>query len=192
MIVPAFDSNRHYIELRGGSSRFELNGDVALTVPYLERIKHRGHISFRDAKKHEWANIADATLVVRGPYRWNGASPKWWLPLVGWVGTPDPPATRLATLVHDVCFQFLRTADWPIPYEECNALFHQIMVAHNFKRANTYHGAVKDFGKLFCGDYPAKGEHSIILKTDDEHQPESAAPCLPRPCDPACADALGA
>lgn len=177
MNLPEFVLGSQYRELRGGNYRFELLTDISVVVPYLVKIDHTPCVSFRDNRKKEWARLTGAALTIRAGYRWNGSSPKWWVPLIGWVGTPDPIPTRLASLVHDVCFQFLRTADWPIPYEECNSLFHQIMVALNFKRANTYHGAVKDFGKLFCGNYPAKGEHSVLL---DDHELESQ-PCAARP-----------
>jgi len=79
------------------------------------------------------------------------------------MGTPDFEPTRLGSLFHDVCFQFLRVADWPLQIDTCNDLFHAIMAQQGFKLANTYLGVVRDFGERFAGKYPRQGEHSVIL-----------------------------
>lgn len=166
MKLPEFAQGIHYEELRGshphshGDYRFRLLADVTLQLSAL--ALHTRSISFRDAKRNEWARIDGDKLTIRRCYAWNGASPKWWL-LGRWMGTPDFEPTRLATLVHDVCFQFLRVADWPLQIDACNTLFYQIMVQQNFKLANTYFGAVTDFGERFAGKYPRQGEHSVVL-----------------------------
>lgn len=162
MRLPEFAQAIHYRELRGGKYRFELLHDVALRVPALEG--HRDLISLQDRDGREWALIDGERLVVRRGYAWNGASPKWWV-LLAWIGTPDFEATRLASLFHDVCFQFLWTADWPeaLKIPGCNDLFYEVMRAGRFRLAGTYHGAVRIFGARFAGTKVANGERSVVL-----------------------------
>jgi hypothetical protein len=165
MKLPEFAESVHFGRLRGGRYRLRTLDRIELVVPYLAKIGHTGIISFRDAKGVEWARIEGFMLIISKGYAWNGASPCWWIslgPFGFWAGTPTPYPTILATLVHDICFQFLRTEHWPIPMIECNHLFHQIMKTQGFRWNNTYHGAVRDFGQLFVGDHPKNGEYSIL------------------------------
>lgn len=166
MTLPQFERGYEYDELMGSDKRSEgvwrylLNEDISIQIPHIAGRK--GSISFRDSKRREWARIDGDVLTIREGYSWNGASPKWWF-LGRWWGTPDYPTTRLAALTHDVLFQFVNVADWPIPYKSCNDIFFDIMKASGFKFSGIYHGAVRLFGKSFAGKFPARGEHSVIL-----------------------------
>jgi hypothetical protein len=164
MLLPEFADAIHYRELSGGSYRFELLDDVSVTIPLLAESGHSNVVSFRDCHNREWARLDGDTLTGRRGYAWNGATPKWWA-LNRWWGVPDYEATRLGTLVHDICFQFYRTHYWPreMDFAACNALFHSIMLARKFRLAHTYLGAVKDFGKFFTGEYPQRGEYSLLV-----------------------------
>lgn len=178
MILPEFHRATHYHPLRGGRFRFELLRDVSIRIPALGC--HTASISFRDFRNVEWARIDGDILTARAGYAWNGASPCRWIgigKLGFWLGTPTPHECVLATLFHDICFQFLRTHYWPIPICQCNGLFHDIMVAAGFKFASTYHGAVEDFGELFAGKYPKRGEFSQLthLSTSNFTTPELRA-----------------
>lgn len=171
--LPEFSEGIHYRSLRGGRLRFELLVDDSIVVPVLERSNYQGRASFRDCHNREWAHLDGCVFTARAGYAWNGATPKKWIPLIGWVGVPDPPSTRRATLYHDICFQFMRTHLWPaeLSPSACNELFLEIMQAGKFRFANTYFGAVKDFGKLFTGEYPAKGEYSVPALSDFKPSP---------------------
>ena len=166
MTLPEFELDFEYQELRGSSKesggvwRYKLFEDISIIIPHL--AGHTRSISFRDAKRREWARIDGQVLTIREGYSWNGASPKVWF-LGRWWGTPDYPATRLASLCHDIFYQFVNVADWPIPYKTCNDLFFDIMRASGFKWTCIYHGAVHRFGKKFAGEFPSKGEHSVLL-----------------------------
>jgi len=164
MNLPEFTEGTHYRQLRGGQYRFELLVDVTLTIPQL--AGHRATISFLDHHRREWVRIERDRYTIRAGYRWNGASPKKWVGIgtVGvWVGTLDWEATRLASGWHDTAFQFFRVADFPLEFAEVNEIFRDILRAAGFRRAETWHGAVRDFGKHFIGEFPEKGEHSVIL-----------------------------
>lgn len=172
--LPIFRQNSQYTELRGddlrsgGEYRFILEDDISIPISSLKKESLLGvTISLRDAYRTEWAQVKGGRLTIRKGYAWNGASPKKWA-FCRWWGTPDFKATRLATLVHDVCFQFLRVSDFPLTILECNQLFYDIMKTKNFKLANIYFGAVEDFGERFAGKYPRKGEHSLIIEEGGE------------------------
>jgi len=160
MTLPDFTEGIHYRQLKGGNYRFELTKNITLSLPYMTNTKR---LSLRDCERKEWVRIIGNRYTISAGYRWNGSSPKWWVPLIGWVGTPDPVATRLASCFHDTAFQFLRVADYPLGYDEANEIFHDIMLAAGFRFAGMYHGAVKDLGQYFFSDYPERGEHSVIL-----------------------------
>jgi hypothetical protein len=163
MTLPEFTEGVHYRQLRGGSYRFELLKDITIEIPHLKKRGHNKEISFRDHLRREWVRIKGSFYTIRKGYRWNGCSPKRWLPIIGWVGTIDFIRTRLASCFHDTGFQFLLVADYPLSFQDVNEVFRDIMAALKFRLTNAYHGAVRDFGKHFSGDYPERGEHSIIL-----------------------------
>lgn len=166
--LPEFAQGIHYAEMRGdhpdsnGIYRFKLLADVALRLPSL--ATHTLDISLRDVLRREWGRITGDTVIIRKGYAWNGATPKRWCRILKrWIGVPDFEPTRLATLYHDIFFQFVRVADFPLTVNNCNEVFFQIMSQQGFKLANTYFGAVKDFGERFAGKYPKQGEHSVVL-----------------------------
>lgn len=171
LTIPPFKEGVHYERLKGTDPRsnrkyrFILLKDVTLEVPMLAGRTAR--ISFRDVRQKEWARVSGSKLIMRAGYAWNGATPCFWF-LFCWVGTPTPPPVVLPTLVHDICFQFLLCANWPIPFKEANDLFLALLKIHDFRLANTYYGAVRDFGSRFTGEYPARGEHSYTLRDDEE------------------------
>jgi hypothetical protein len=165
MKLPDFIEGIHYKELKYGKYRFELLVDIYFRVPYLKEINYEGKISFRDSHKKEWVRIDKDVYIIRAGYQWNGCTPKKLLPILKiWVGTPDFEKTRFASCWHDTSFQFFHVAGFPLPLEICNSTFRDILRARNFKLAETWHGAVKDFGSLSLGDSPRNGEYSVIIR----------------------------
>lgn len=161
MTLPEFVEGIHYKKLKGGKYRFQLLADVSLKLPQLAggtRV-----ISFRDHKGTEWMRIDKDVVTVRKKYCWNGCSPCRWVPFVGWVGTPTPYPTILASLVHDSLWQFLHCQYFPLTQRQCDQVFLDIMKANNFRWANAYHGAVLDFGRFFVGKTPSGGDHSFLI-----------------------------
>lgn len=102
-------------------------------------------------------------LTIRKDYAWDGCSPSLRIPVIGWIGTPTPYATILASLIHDTLFQFMWAQYFPLTLKQSNEAFFDILKAHNFRWANTYYGAVTDFGKFFAGKTPMKGDHSFLI-----------------------------
>lgn len=160
-MYPLFELGVNYEELKGGKYRFRLLRPMTIRVTELAAYEHQ--LSLRDGKSKEWASIEYDSITIAAGYAWNGASPKWWVPCLGWVGTPDPVATRLATLFHDVIYQFVTVDNFPLTFREADSIFFRIMAANKFPFANTYHGAVKDFGERYASSPPTNGEHSVML-----------------------------
>lgn len=163
MNLPEFTEGVHYRQLRGGKYRFELMVDVTLEIPELAKNGHDKNVSFRDCMRWEWVRINGTFYTIKKGYRWNGCSPKRWIPIIGWVGTVDFDSTRLASCFHDTGFQFFRVADYPLTFDQINGVFFNIMAALKFRFANIYYDAVCRFGKCFSSKFPERGEHSIIL-----------------------------
>lgn len=121
-----------------------------------------GTICYHDAHGKEWARHDRFGLFVEPGYAWNGCSPKRWYPLIGWMGTPDFPATLLASLCHDVGYQFARTAHFPLNRQQVDNLFyHTIAAAGDEELARLYHAAVRRFGSWAAR--PQNGEFSTLL-----------------------------
>lgn len=167
--MTAFVQNVHYCELRGGDPlskgryRFRLLTDVSVRVPSLAGC--REIISCRDREGREWLRFDGDILTVRKDYAWNGCSVKRWLgfPFYRWVGTPDFEATRLPSGIHDALYQFIAVAQFPLSRSECDWLFYRLLLERDFWLADTYYGAVRDFGASFAPTEAMDGIHSTIL-----------------------------
>jgi hypothetical protein len=120
------------------------------------------NIYFHDKNGKVWGRIDRFGIHVEAGYSWNGCSPKRWYPVLGWVGTPDFQCTILASLVHDLLYQFCRTEHFPLHKSDVDAIFyHIICMMGDTEIASVYHGAVCKFGKW--SDKPNNGEFSTIL-----------------------------
>jgi hypothetical protein len=101
---------------------------------------------------HVIAEIRNGWLAYRAGYAWNGCSPKryiGWPPFGFWAGTPDFESTHLASLGHDILFQF--SAYLNFRFEDVNDLFFTWIDdagASDLVR-DIYHGAVDMMGSKF-------------------------------------------
>jgi hypothetical protein len=108
------------------------------------------------------ARILDGWLSIFEGYAWNGCSPKryiGWHPFGKWIGTPDFPETRLASLGHDVLFQFSALLKYEMT--TVNSQFWHWMDDNGLDEdlRDVYHGAVAKWGTKFWGK--ADGSLSI-------------------------------
>jgi hypothetical protein len=133
----------------------------------LRQITHKLHffhpdVIFSDEYGIQWARIENDILHIRTGYTWNGCSPK--LGALGlWLGTPDFHATRRASLIHDVLFQFSATDHHKATFAQCNEVFRRQMLRHDFALTEIYHAAVTKFGKpYFQKKDPTVKSHRII------------------------------
>ena len=92
-------------------------------------VDEREVISFRDATGDQWMQIDRFGILISEGYAWNGSSPKRWVPILGWVGTPDFECTIPASLVHDALYQFHACQHMPMHRSEVDALFYDVMIA---------------------------------------------------------------
>jgi hypothetical protein len=151
MILPPFRRDREWVEISPEEGRrrwrFDFSKDVGVKVPW--RVK--GDFSFVDGSGREWGSLELGFLTVRKGYRWNGCSPKRWVPLLGWVGTPDTDRNLLGSGVHDLLYQASGGEGFPFSREEVDGLFLEILRASRFGMARTFHAAVKQFGGTSWG-----------------------------------------
>lgn len=133
-----------------GIWRYQLQEDYVLKSPHLKGVDFR----------NDWLYIHDGTLVITAHYAWDGCTPKYYLPFVGWVGVPDGsrdangyPQAYYASLVHDAFCQF-RSSLW-IRKQVTLDVFKDLLLEGGFSRARAeiYTGAVKLFGpQVWLGD----------------------------------------
>jgi hypothetical protein len=100
------------------------------------------------------AEIKDGALFIHAGYAWNGCSPKRYVgfPPVGmWVGTPDFKGSILASLGHDVLFQFSALLEFA--FNEVNMFFFNWMEINGMDSSlqDIYYNAVKSFGESYWG-----------------------------------------
>lgn len=126
-------------------------------------LKVRGRISFRDKHHREWVAMDRRGFSIAPRYAWNGCSPKRYLPILGWVGTPDFEATIPGSLAHDALYQFSHCDDFPLHRRDCDAIFRRIIELGGAPRlARLYAGAVCRFGS-WDGNPSEEGEYSVLL-----------------------------
>lgn len=102
---------------------------------------------FLDQDGEKRASLYDDIITIYPSYSWDGASPK--VRIFGkWCGTPDYEGTRLASMVHDVCYQFLHLPCFPLKRVECDDLFGQIMKIQKCPMWWIYSRAVMAFGGI--------------------------------------------
>lgn len=119
-------------------------------------------IFYHDASGKIWARHDKFGLYIEPGYAWNGCSPKRWIWPLGWVGTIDFESTILASLCHDVHYQFARTEHFPLHRSDVDELFyHCIHMAGDKVIAGVYYRFVREFG-TWAGR-PKFGEFSTLL-----------------------------
>jgi hypothetical protein len=145
MKIPPFRLGIEYVELSPETGkrkwRWALKKELHIKLPV-----HVPDCAFYDANGKEWIQHDMSWRIIRAGYWWNGCSPKAWLPIVGWVGTPDTPRNLLASCVHDAAYQFSGTEHWPTRRDQEDALFSDILRASGFRMTGAWYGAVRDFG----------------------------------------------
>lgn len=137
---------------------------VELDAPLTETI------SFRDRHGVEWARFAGPRFSLTPRYRWNGCSPKRWVPFLGWIGTPDCRGdvtglggNILPSAIHDAMIQFARTQHFPLSRKEIDVCFYDLMTLSGFPLALPYFSAVRAAEKVW--PHQDNGEHSVLLKS---------------------------
>lgn len=122
---------------------------------------HPTCILFANGKKI--AQIANGWLSIYEGYAWNGCSPKkyiGWPPVGKWIGTPDFPETRLASLGHDVLFQFSALLKYEM--RTVNDQFFHWLDDNGLDEdlRDIYHGAVQKWG----GQYWGKPDNTLSIE----------------------------
>jgi len=161
--LPAFRSGIEFRLLhptKEGKRRWRFVTARGVRLP-LRNLSHHV-ICYHDAHGKVWARHDQFGLYIEEGYAWNGCSPKYWLPMLGWVGTPDFKCTLLASLCHDVHYQFAMTAHFPLHRSDVDNLFyHTIAMSGEAEIATLYFTAVNKYG-TWAGR-PEKGEFSTLL-----------------------------
>lgn len=162
--LPPFREGIEYRQLHptkegGRKWRFITTRGIRLRI---DGITTNQIICYHDERGRVWARHDRFGLYVEEGYAWNGCTPKRWYPLLGWCGTPDFHCTRLASLCHDVGYQFSRTEHFPLHKSDVDSLFRETIAMHGDEDiAAVYHAAVVKYGKWYAR--PLSGEFSTIL-----------------------------
>lgn len=124
----------------------------------------KGCFGFYDKSGRLFARLLDNLWIIEPGYAWNGASPKRHVPLLGWIGTPDPENTHLATLVHDSLGQAASARHFPLSRRQVDACFYDLLVLCGSPLAGTYHAGVRIFGPAYAA--MARGDGSTSRRID--------------------------
>lgn len=130
-----------------------------LELEYSYRSKHLEGVALTNT----CCKIVDGVLTVYPGYLWDGCTPTWYLPVVGWSGAPDgqenpitgKPQAYYASMVHDVLCAF--RADIKITKAATIAIFKAMLIDGGFPswRAELYARMVNLFGPQdWLGDPP--------------------------------------
>jgi hypothetical protein len=149
--LPEFILGVHYRELSPqeglNKKRWILLQDIEIV--HTQSLTHRGETVYFKHLGRVWMTFKGYVAKIFKGYSWNGNSPKIHIPIFGWVGTPDHPKTRLASVTHDAYCQFEDTYHMPLNRKEIDAVFYDIMKLTNYLFRGLFHGAVRTFGEFF-------------------------------------------
>lgn len=160
--LPPFRLGEHYRELSPEEGKRRWRWESAATISVeLDFAGWSEEIAFLDGRNIERGSLIGNRLEIRERYAWNGCSPKRWVPLLGWIGTPDTPDNLLGSFLHDFLCQFVDTRHFPFSRAQVDELFGDVLRKSGFAWAGLYSGAVKDFGPLFKG--PGDGSRSVLI-----------------------------
>lgn len=147
--APKLERDFHFRQLSPAEGRriYRFKTLRHIRYPISGLVDERSVITFHDAAGRQWLQIDRFGALIAEGYAWNGCSPKRWVPVLGWIGTPDFASTIAASLLHDALYQFHATAHFPLYRSECDALFRDIIHrAGDEEIARIYHTAVRRFG----------------------------------------------
>lgn len=114
---PDFIEGSHWrkltsVERNGRPWKYLLRQD--LTV-YLDRPICFGNYQLYDGNGDHWGTLSPRFIMVRPGYAWNGSS-----------FSPDLPGVLLASLVHDLLYQFSGAECFPFSRTFCDNLFFSL------------------------------------------------------------------
>lgn len=158
--LPHFTKKFQYTELKAISPwRFKLLEDV--TVP-IHGLTSR-HIKLVDGRGSVWARVTPTSITILRGYTWNGCSPKAAFCRRFW-GTPDFECTRLASLVHDVLYQFAGVDNLDCDFWDANGIFFAIMkMSGSSVWSRVYKLGVDVGGAAFYPIEPKNGVKSVFF-----------------------------
>ncbi len=163
-LIPPFHEGIHYRRLDPvGEGKLRWRFKTTRGIRILFKPPHDTHIvMYHDRTGRVWARHDRFGLYIEPGYAWNGCSPKFWVPLLGWVGTPDFKDTILASLIHDVHYQFARCEHFPLHRSDVDDMFRAcIEKAGSPRIAEVYHYFVNRYGSWSVKNY--HGEFSTLL-----------------------------
>lgn len=123
--------------------RYQLDETFQYTSPHLRGIEYA----------NRWVTIVDGVITVTRNYCWDGCTPVYFLPFIGWAGVPEGardaagiPQSYYATLVHDVLCQFRK--EILIDKARTLKILEAMLFEGGFspRRTKLYVAAVKMFG----------------------------------------------
>lgn len=138
-----------------GVWRYQLDEDFVRKAPALDGIQFT----------NQWFSIYNGVVCVKRGYAWDGASPSWYVPVLGWIGIPDGPVgkdgQRLAyypTLVHDALCQFRHYI--AVDKATVVALLKEMLIEYGFPK---WAASLYAFGASRLGpqDWPGRPEVDV-------------------------------
>jgi hypothetical protein len=106
----------------GPKYRLTLQWNLCVRVKY-----DLGRHQFHDERGNVWLVIDGTHIMAMNGYATDGCSPKTKLGSL-WLGTPDFAWTRIASTIHDACFQFSHVPCFPLTRHESDWLFYDLMI----------------------------------------------------------------
>ena len=158
--LPRFEKRFQYTELKAISTwRFKLLEDVTIPISGLSKKK----IRLVDGNGVTWAKVTPTSITILKNYAWNGCSPKAAFCRRFW-GTPDFENTRLASMVHDVLYQFAGVDDLDCDFWDANGVFFSIInMSGSPVWARIYKLGVDVGGAAFYPIEPKNGVKSMFF-----------------------------
>lgn len=147
--IPKFKKGVNFRELspKEGKDQYRFVTTHNLIVKWEGEVPIGTKISFYDKNGREWLYMDHSCFIIKKGYSWDGCTPKRYIPILGWVGTPDFKKTLIASLIHDVLCQFQDTEHFPLSRLKIDDIFKDILKREKFIFSSLYYEGVR-FGSL--------------------------------------------
>ena len=151
--TPSFEKDIHYSELspKDGKYKYRYTLTRSLIIFWEGYVPKGIKISFRDKDNREWLYMDDYHFIIPKRYSWDGCTPKRYIPILRWMGTPDFEETIFPSLIHDAFCQFQNTKHFPFSRHTTDTIFKQLLDGEEFFLTGLYY-----MGTRIGARFPAK------------------------------------
>jgi hypothetical protein len=124
--------------------KFRLGNDTLVNLKkHIGEVKDFIFVDYVNGQLEIVGFIVDGWLTIIKGYEWDGCTPKVFRLFGHWIGVPDFPRTKRASMVHDFLIEYC--IQHSIPRKQIDVLFDKILAEDGFILRPIYSNSVHLF-----------------------------------------------